>query len=901
MDRRGKPGGDGTGRKAGTSLTVAGAFRRRPGPSKTPYPGLTERRPDMTSSPSLRLSGISKRYPGVQALAGMSFDCLPGEVHAVLGENGSGKSTLLKIAAGAVAADAGRVEIMGAPLTAADPMQARRLGLATVYQDDSLVRELTVAENLYLGCPAGGDHAPPPVAGMASWAAAQLDRYGLDLAPQAIVGSLTPSQRQFLEIVKALTAAPKVLLLDEPTSTLDLPDVEKLTAIIRQAQAAGTAIVYVSHRLPEILDLADRVTILRDGVGRGTYPVGPDLSEAQLVALMVGRPVESEYPAKLGARAATAPVVLEVQDLQGAQFSGLSFQVRAGEVLGFAGAEGNGQRQALRALGGFLEARGRIACHGRPIPCGAPRRAMAGGITMLSADRAQESIFPALGVRENMTLQVLGRYAGGGLVSARRERADAAAMVAELGIVTAGLEQPIGGLSGGNQQKAVLGRSFLQGAPVVLIDEPTQGVDANARFDIYQAIRGKAEAGASFVINSSDALELAGICDRVLVFSRGHVIRELAGDEVTEENIVSAFLTSTRVRGEAEERTVRPGVLAGLLGGGLTARWWTPLLFLALLLLIVGGYAATQSEAFLTTLNFRHILLAAAPLALVTMAQFNVLMVGGFDISVGSLMSVTVVLASFLIAYQMGPSLLVLGFILCLAAGLLVGAVNGLVVRRLGINSVITTIAMLSVLQGIALYLRPTPAGVVSLEFLDLLKARAGFVPLSFFLLVVIAIAGDWWLYRSASGLRLRATGFREEAAKRNGVRTDRVHIRAYLLSGLLAALAGLFLSSEVGVGHPTVGATYTLTSIAAAVLGGAALTGGRGSFLGALLGALFFTLTVNIIPLLGLNTAVGIIASGGLTLFAVLVYSGWEPVGWLLRRLRAAFAGAIGSARVPT
>ena len=353
MDRRVKPGGDGTGRKAGTSLTVAGAFRRRPGPSKTPYPGLTERRPDMTSSPSLRLSGISKRYPGVQALAGMSFDCLPGEVHAVLGENGSGKSTLLKIAAGAVAADAGRVEIMGAPLTAADPMQARRLGLATVYQDDSLVRELTVAENLYLGCPAGGDHAPPPVAGMASWAAAQLDRYGLDLAPQAIVGSLTPSQRQFLEIVKALTAAPKVLLLDEPTSTLDLPDVEKLTAIIRQAQAAGTAIVYVSHRLPEILDLADRVTILRDGVGRGTYPVGPDLSEAQLVALMVGRPVESEYPAKLGARAATAPVVLEVQDLQGAQFSGLSFQVRAGEVLGFAGAEGNGQRQALRALGGF--------------------------------------------------------------------------------------------------------------------------------------------------------------------------------------------------------------------------------------------------------------------------------------------------------------------------------------------------------------------------------------------------------------------------------------------------------------------------------------------------------------------------------------------------------------------
>lgn len=849
---------------------------------------------------SLKLSGISKRYPGVQALSGVDFECRPGEVHAVLGENGSGKSTLLKIASGAVAADAGSIEIMGRTLAAADPLQARRFGLATVYQDDSLVRELTVAQNLYLG------HAGPalPMSGLRRWAQLQLDRYELDLSPDTAVGTLTPSQRQFLEIVKALSAEPKVLLLDEPTSTLDLPDVEKLGAIVRQAQAAGTGIVYVSHRLPEILSLADRVTILRDGVGRGTYPVSDALSEAQLVALMVGRPVESEYPPKLGARAEAAPVVLSVAGLSGEAFSDIGFALRRGEILGFAGAEGNGQRQVLRALGGFVEAEGSIGCNGRDIPTGAPRRALAGGLMMLSSDRAEESIFPALGVRENMTVQVLGRFAAGGLVSAGRERARAAQLVEELGIVTAGLDQPISGLSGGNQQKTVLARSFLYGAPVVLIDEPTQGVDANARFDIYQAVRAKAEAGASFVINSSDALELAGICDRVLVFSRGHVIRELTGDEVTEENIVSSFLTSTRVRRErdrAEGDGAKP-LLARLgLAGGLQTRWWTPLLFLALLLLIVGGYASTQSEAFLTGLNMRHILLAAAPLALVTMAQFNVLMVGGFDISVGSLMSVVVVAASFLVAYQMGPVPLVLGVIACLAIGLLVGAANGLVVRKIGINSVITTIAMLSVLQGIALYLRPTPAGIVSPEFLDVLKTRIGFIPASFFLLLAIAAAGDWWLYRSRSGLRLRATGFREEAAKRNGVRTDWVHVRGYLLSGLLAALAGLFLSTEVGVGHPTVGATYTLTSIAAAVLGGAALTGGRGSFLGALLGALFFTLTVNIIPLLGVNTAVGIIASGALTLFAVLVYSGWEPFGWLWRRLRTALggrpAGAAGAA----
>lgn len=856
------------------------------------------------ASCALNLSAISKRYPGVQALSAVDFECLAGEVHAVLGENGSGKSTLLKIASGAVVADSGRVEILGRPLPAADPLQARGLGLATVYQDDSLVRELTVAQNLYLGSP---EHEAVPVRRMRGWAAALLERYDLDLSPDALVGDLTPSQRQFLEIVKALAAEPRVLLLDEPTSTLDLPDVEKLSAIIRQVRAAGTGVVYVSHRLPEILSLADRVTILRDGIGRGTYPVTDTLSATDLIALMVGRPVESEYPPKLGAGTETAATVLEVRDLRGENFAGIDLTLRRGEILGFAGAEGNGQREVLRALAGFVEADGLIRCNGRRIPPARPGRAIAGGLLMLSSDRAQEAIFPALGVRENMTIQVLDRFTRNGLVSQRQERSRAATMIAELGIVTASLDTEIGSLSGGNQQKAVLARSFLYEAPVVLIDEPTQGVDANARFDIYQALRAKTRQGAAFLVNSSDALELAGICDRVLVFSRGQVVRELAGDAVTEENIVAAFLTSTRVRegriADAKSDGARAPLLHRLgLRGGLRSRWWMPLLLLALLLLAVGGYASTQSAAFLSGLNMRHILLALAPLALVTMAQFNVLMVGGFDISVGSMMSVTVVLASFLIAFEMGPSAVLFGIIACLAAGLLVGGVNGSVVRRIGINAVITTIAMLSILQGIALYLRPTPAGLVNQEFMALLKTRIdlaalsfvplSFVPLSFVLLLLVAVIGDWWLYGTRSGLRLRATGFREEAAKRNGVRTTFVHIRAYILSGLLAALAGLFLATEVGVGHPTVGATYTLTSIAAAVLGGAALSGGRVSFTGALLGALFFVLTVNIIPLLGVNTAVGIIASGALTLFAVLLYSGWEPLAWLLRRLRAGLPG---------
>ncbi len=848
---------------------------------------------------SLQLSGVSKRYPGVQALNRVNFECRSGEIHAVLGENGSGKSTLLGIAAGAVTADEGQVTIMGQPLAAADPLVARQLGLAVVYQDDSLVRELTVAENLLLGVVDG----PSTLRAKRDWAAKQLAPYGVNISPDTIVGHLSPSQRQFLEIVKALAANPKVLLLDEPTSSLDISGVEKLSDIIRRIVSAGAAVVYVSHRLPEILALANRVTILRDGEGQGTYEVSDQLSEADLVALMVGRPIEMEYPA--AAAAASSDIVLSAHSLSGARFHNLTLDVRGGEVLGFAGSEGNGQREALRALGGLEEAEGDITCHGRAVKPGKLRDALDAGVLSLSADRAAESIFPGLGLRENMTVQVLEDFAAGGLISAAKERASTLSLVEKLNIVAADLDQPIVGLSGGNQQKTVLGRSFLYDAKVVLIDEPTQGVDANARFDIYRAIRAKADQGVACVVNSSDAMELAGLCDRVLVFSRGRVIRELSGDDITEENIVSSFLRSKEAGATAKDRVEAPGPdwlsvanLRKLFAG--TDQWWVPLVFLVLLTLSLGGYASWRSEVFLTPLNIRHILLATAPLALVTMAQFNVLMVRGFDVSVGAVISVTVVIASFLIAEEMGPGLILIGSLVCLAVGIVVGLINGSLVRYVGINSVITTIAMLSVVQGIALYLRPSPFGVISEDFVEFFQTRVGFMPLSFFVILAAAILGDLWLYRTRSGLKMRAVGFREEAAKRNGVRINFVHLRAYLLSAVIAVLSGLFVASEVGVGSPIIGASYTLTSIAAAVLGGAALTGGRGSFVGALLGALFFTLTVNIITLLGLNTGAGIMTSGALTLLAVALYSGLQPVRRWWANLRAALARPAAAGRGP-
>jgi len=846
---------------------------------------------------SLELSGISKRYPGVQALNRVDFECRPGEIHAVLGENGSGKSTLLGIAGGAISADEGRVTIMGEPLIAADPLQARRLGLAVVYQDDSLVRELTVAENLLLAAVDG------PATGRREWAAKQLAAYELGISPDALVGHLSPSQRQFLEILKALAANPRVLLLDEPTSSLDISGVEKLTAIVRRIVTAGAGVVYVSHRLPEILALADRVTILRDGEGQGTYEVNDRLSESDLISLMVGRPIETEYPMRSGL--VPTDIVLSSTGLSGSRFHDVAFFVRRGEIVGFAGAEGNGQREALRAVGGLEHSIGEIVCHGRLARPATPGDALAAGVLSLSADRAAESIFPGLGVRENMTVQVLAEFATAGIISAPKERAAALSLVEKLDIVATDIDQPIAGLSGGNQQKAVLSRSFLHRAKALLIDEPTQGVDAKARFDIYRAIRAKADEGVACLINSSDAMELAGLCDRILVFSRGRVIRELRGDEIAEESIVSSFLRSREFAAAAKDAVqgAPPAWfsvtnLRRLLANG-SNQWWVPLLFLCLMILAIAGYASLRSNVFLTPLNIKHILLATAPLALVTIAQFNVLMVRGFDVSVGAVISLTVVIGSFLIADGFDAGLILLGSLACLGVGIVVGLTNGALVRYVGINSVITTIAMLSVVQGIALYLRPSPFGVISEDFIDFFQTRVGFIPASFFVILAGAICGDIWLYRTRSGLRLRAVGFREEAAKRNGVRVDLVHLRAFLLSAVIAVLSGLFVGSEVGVGTPIIGASYTLSSLAAAVLGGAALSGGRGSFVGALLGALFFALTVNIITLLGLNTGAGIMTSGALTLFAVALYSGLQPIRRAWQNIRAACGEAIAALKM--
>ena len=497
----------------------------------------------------LSLRGVSKAFGAVQALRNVSVDCRAGEIHALVGENGSGKSTLLGIASGFLAPDEGIVEIGSGERPRGTPAEARGLGLGIAYQTSALILELSVAENLYLAVPR---NLQPTHGRLAAWAAAKLEEFKLEVPVTAVVGTLSLAQRQLLEVVKALLAQPKVLLLDEPTTALGPEEVGQLHALVLERSRSGVGIVYVSHRLPEVLGIADRITVLRDGVGQGTYD-SSEMSEESIVALMIGRPLGAAFPERNDS-GRSAEVVLDVAGLQGERFGPIDLRVGGGEIVGIAGAEGNGQVQFLRALAGVERPTGRASCNGVELNTKSPLDALRAGVVLLSGDRARESLFPVLSVRANSTIQILRRLARFGVVRGRRERRTVDDQVRRLRIRMASMEQPVQSLSGGNQQKVALTRPFLRGdVKVILADEPTQGVDIGARFDIYEARREKANEGVAIIIKSSDPLELAGLCDRVVVMSRGKIIDEILREQLGERRIVEAIVGS----GVGRERHAR--------------------------------------------------------------------------------------------------------------------------------------------------------------------------------------------------------------------------------------------------------------------------------------------------------------------------------------------------------
>ena len=498
----------------------------------------------------LEIEGVSRQFGAVRALTDVSFDCRAGEVHALVGENGSGKSTLLGIASGFVEPDVGTVRIGGELLRRDSPALARRLGLAMAYQDGSSVQAEPVKNNLYYAAP---PDARPPFWRRKKWARQVLAEFDLDieLFPDAPMGFVTMAERQLFEVAKALVTNPRVLLLDEPTTALGPDEVEALHRTVLACRDRGMGVVYVSHRLPEVLEVADRVTVLRDGRHQGTFDARTT-SESELVLRIVGRPFEAAFPPP-APRTTEAMERLTVDGLQGQSFGPVSFTLHGGEVVGIAGAEGNGQPQLFDCLAGRIPPRaGRVVCDGKELTLISTHEAVTSGIMLLPGDRKLEALMGVLGVKVNSTVQSLRHLSRFGLLRRRAERATVARLVEDLEIRTPSLDQPVQFLSGGNQQKVSVARSFLREPAVILAYEPTQGVDVGSRFDIYKALRTRSDAGAALLVKSSDPIELAGLCDRVFVMSRGTIVEEIPGDELDEVRIVEAI-----VRGPGMSKAAR--------------------------------------------------------------------------------------------------------------------------------------------------------------------------------------------------------------------------------------------------------------------------------------------------------------------------------------------------------
>ncbi|MDQ0394595.1 sugar ABC transporter ATP-binding protein [Labrys monachus] len=511
--------------------------------------------------PLFRMEGISKRYGGVSALESASLTIQAGRIHAILGENGAGKSTLIKIMSGVVQPDEGKLQFEGRDVRFPGPAAAKQAGIVCIFQELSLVPDLSVADNIFLA-------DAPNRLGLIDrrkqrrLAEEWLARAGAeDIHPLAPVKDLPLSRRQMVEIAKALAARPRILILDEATSALTAADVTKIVDVLKRLRSEGLALLYISHRMQEIEELADDCTVFRNGRNIATFQAGTK-SHNEVIEMMIGREYSHVFPPKPPQAPAGAPL-LEVRHLSWTdRLKDISLSVRPGEVVGLGGLDGQGQRELLLAMFGVLRGlSGEILIEGKPVSIGSPSAAKQPeiGMALIPEDRKTEGLMLPMSVRDNLSFASLNRISRGGLIDQAAERQAIADMVKLLAIKTAGVDLPVGALSGGNQQKVVIAKWLMNSPRIILLNDPTRGIDVGTKQEIYQLLRDLAAKGAAIVLYSTDYDELIGCCDRVLVLYEGAVRRELVGDAITESALIGSALNITSETGEAG---VKPAVTA---------------------------------------------------------------------------------------------------------------------------------------------------------------------------------------------------------------------------------------------------------------------------------------------------------------------------------------------------
>ena len=813
---------------------------------------------------ALSIEGLTKSYSATVALRNVSLSVGRGEVHALVGENGAGKSTLVKILSGIIGADAGRIEIEGAEFRPGTLTEARAAGVSTAFQELSLLPNLSVADNLMLPSLVKGFAGRAPVAANRQAARKILESFGAaDIAPDALVEELSLAQKQRVEIVRALSHRPRLLILDEPTAALAEP--EWLFEELGRVAAAGTAVLYITHRLAEVRRLCSRATILRNGENIKTVDLDA-VSDHDIFAAMVGVAPTRHVPGDVLREGVPAASALSAQDLTGPGVAPATLGVRRGEIVGVAAVEGQGQRELFRMLGGAAPiVGGTVEVGGRVVTPTSPAQALRAGIAFLPEERKTEGVFLGLDVTTNVSLSIVDRLSRFGVVDRQRERQCVAEEAERVDLAQGVLGMPMSALSGGNQQKALLGRVLLSGARVLVLFDPTRGVDVGTKQLIYRVIREFAAAGGSVLIYSTELEEIVQLVDRCLVMYQGRIVGEVAGPELSEATLVALASGHGHARDGGAAPTAGPGArwsLADLTRNGT-------LLAAAVFAVLFGIYALRQPGAF-TLSATADLLNNALPVALAAAGGTLVVLTRGFDLSVAGVVSLSNVLLATTLGADRSAPLLALAIVV--AVGLAVGATNGVLVAHVGLQSVAATLGTMIACSGIALLILATPGGHVP-DFIadDLTGMIGGRLPVAAVIAAVVAVL---WLAirRTDWGVALYAVGADETAAELAGIATRRVRLIAYCLAGALYGLAGYALTALTASGDPNSGAPYLIMVFSAIAIGGTSFNGGRGGLVGSMIGAATLTLLLKVLLSMGVLSFSTGIAQGLVMILAVLL-----------------------------
>jgi rhamnose transport system ATP-binding protein len=786
------------------------------------------------------LMNVTKTFGGIAAVRDVSFSLRIGEVLALLGENGAGKSTCVKLLAGVIEPDAGGgVLIDGGQVRFRSPLDAQDHGIAVMHQHPGLFPDLSVAENIFLG--RMPRHGPLiDTRRMETATAELLASVGLSCAPSTLVGRLRISEQQLVEVARALSQEARVLIMDEPTAALSQREVDRLFSLVGVLRGRGTAMMFVGHRMDEIFQIADRITVLRDGRLIATESAAT-MTRDRAVSLMIGRTLSTLYPELNNTPGA---VLLEVEGLsRGQTFRDMSFHVRAGEILGFGGLVGSGRTEVARVLFGIDKAdSGVIRLNGQKLHLRSAAEAMRHGIAYVSEDRLGQSLVMDAAILFNASLAVANKTTRGGLMSRVRELALVRPHLDRLRLRFASYDQPVRALSGGNQQKVVLSKWLATEPKVLILDEPTQGIDVGSKAEVHAMIAALAQSGMAIILISSELPELLGMSDRILVMREGSFAAEFSRAEASQEAVLRAATgpVSAVIHGHEGEAASH---------AKLTASWWRRReagLVVAIAAVVLP--VAAINPRMLSPANLLSISMDAALLAVVAVAQMLVMVTRGIDLSVASVIGLSAYGAASLMHAEPGLGVGAgIGF--ACGLGLICGLVNGLVITRGAVPAIVVTLGTLSVYRGIVSIWaggRQVSADQVPASWLDLTSLSILGIPAVVLIAVVVMLAAALVLTRTPIGRELFAIGSNPDAAALVGIRVRRRRLGAFAVAGLLAGFDGALWASRYATVDARVATGFELTVVAAVVVGGVAIRGGSGSVLGIALGALLLLVIRN-------------------------------------------------------